>query len=98
MIFAAWLLPWLWRTAPVKQSRWFIFALLIAVLWLEGFMAVVINLSVTFSIWTTVTGERVLAVTLLASQLLTWALAISLGRSLLIYLQRQLHRLGFLRA
>ncbi len=96
LVFALWLLPWLWRAPPADRLRRIISLLLLAVLWLEGTMAVVINLSVTFSLWTAATGERVLAATLVVSQLLGWALAVILGRSLLLYLQRQLQRLGFL--
>jgi hypothetical protein len=96
LIFALWLLPWLWRAPPAGRLRRIISLLLLAVLWLEGTMAVVINLSVTFSAWTSVTGQRVLEATLVVSQLLGWILAVILGRSLLLYLQRQLQRLGFL--
>lgn len=96
LIFAVWLLPWLWRAAPADRLRRIISVLLWAVLWLEGTMAVVINLSVTFSAWTAATGQRVLEATLVVSQLLGWALAVILGRSLLLYLQRQLQRLGLL--
>ena len=96
LVFALWLLPWLWRAPPTDRLRRIIYLLLLAVLWLEGTMAVVINLSVTFSAWTAATGQRVLLATLVVSQLLGWALAVILGRSLLLYLQRQLQRLGFL--
>ena len=98
LIFALWLLPWLWRAPPADRLRRIIYPLLLAVLWLEGAMAVVINLSVTFSLWTAGMGERVLEATLVVSQLLGWVLAVILGRSLLLYLQRQLQRLGFLPA
>ncbi len=96
LVFALWLLPWLWRAPRADRLRRIISLLLLAVLWLEGTLAVAINLSVTFSLWTASTGERVLAATLVVSQLLGWALAVILGRSLLLYLQRQLQRLGFL--
>jgi hypothetical protein len=96
LVFALWFLPWLWRAPPADRLRRIISRLLLAVLWLEGIMAVAINLSVSFSLWSVFTGERILTATLVVSQLLGWALAVILGRSLLLYGQRQLQRLGFL--
>lgn len=96
LIFAAWFLPWLWRAPAAGKSRAILTALLFTVVWLEGIMAAFINLGVTFSLCSAATGQRALEATLLVSQLATWALAVALGRRLLIYVHRELRRLCLL--
>ena len=94
LVFALWLLPWLWRrTAAGPEQTWrrATLALLLAVLWLEGLAAVVIN--GLGSPAAPLLSLRLLQVALAVSQLLTWALIISLLRSLLIYAGQNLARL-----
>jgi hypothetical protein len=94
LVFALWLLPWLWRrtvAGPEQTWRRATLALLLAVLWLEGLAAVVIN--GLGSPAAPLLSLRLLQVALAVSQLLTWALIISLLRSLLIYAGQNLARL-----
>jgi hypothetical protein len=84
--FAIWLLPWFWREKQSvagehwRRASWW---LLVAVLWLEGVMAVVINLIIMpLSLGV---AQWVLDATLVVSQLLTWGLVILLVRQLVIY-------------
>jgi hypothetical protein len=96
MVFALWLLPWFWR-APLagKEERWrkITLGLMLAVLWLEGGLAVGINVSA--SVLPGATARALLAADLLVSQILTWALVVCLWRALLLYVGRQAARLGF---
>jgi hypothetical protein len=96
LVFALWLLPWLWRaTQAEKEKRWWriTFGLLLAVFWFEGGMAVVINLLGYASVLTPARGMKALEVTLVVSQLLTFALATCLGWHLLLYTIGQVTRL-----
>ena len=97
MVFTLWLLPWLWRVPPAtKEERWrnATFTLLLAVLWLEGSMATVINICFFTSIVLPATANQMLEITLVVSQLLTWALVACLWRALLIHTGRQVTRLA----
>ena len=91
LVFAVWLLPWLWRQgAAPADERWrkLTLALLLAVLWFEGLMAILINMVLTpLSI---TVARRVLDVTLAVQQVLTWGLVLALTRGLLIYTERRL--------
>ena len=92
LVFAAWLFPWLWRDDSTQENRRWRLAtwwLLVGVLWLEGFMAVVINVLVTPL--SRIFAERLLTVTLVTSQLLTWSLVVCLLRWLLSYALRRAH-------
>ncbi len=92
MIFAVWLLPWFWRASPAgaeknwhRAGAW----LLLAVLWLEGVLALVINRVI--SPWSTGVAVRVLDVTLVVAQLLTWGLVACLVRRLVFYCVDRIH-------
>jgi hypothetical protein len=95
LVFSVWLLPWLWRTvSPGQEDLWrrATLGLLLVVLWLEGLLSVVINVLMP-------PGEYLLALqvmkaTLAISQVLTWALVISLLRSVLIYAGPRVIRLA----
>jgi hypothetical protein len=91
LVFALWLLPWLWQRCAdgTTEARWglAIWYLLLAVVWLEGGMAVVLNL--VTGLWSPAVAERMLKVTLAVSQLLTWALVACLLRELLAYVARR---------
>jgi hypothetical protein len=86
LIFAVWLLPWFWRghhsIAKICWAR-IIWWLLLAVLWLEGLLALVINLVI--SGLAPAIAHRMLVATLVASQLLTWGLIVCLLRPLVAY-------------
>jgi hypothetical protein len=89
LIFAIWLLPWLWEepAGPSEaRGRRTIWYLLLAVLWFEGLMATGFNLVARWL------GQPVnvdlLKATLVVQQLLGWALVACLTRLLLIYLSR----------
>ncbi len=91
LVFALWLLPWLWlqRRDP-QDGRWVraTLALLLAVAWFEGAVAVGLNLLVGRQ-WLMI-AEVVLKGTLLVSQLLTWVWVACLLRLLLPMLGRQI--------
>lgn len=96
LVFALWLLPWLWRATLVeKEERWrkTTFGLLLAVLWVEGGLAIVTNVLVFTSALSPAVAHNMLIVIQLVSQLLTWALVACLWRALLVYLIRQVKRL-----
>lgn len=96
LIFTLWLLPWLWRASLSENEafwRKLILGLLIAVLWLEGGLAVVINALFFAAVLPTPAAENLLKMTLLVSQLLTYAIVLCLWRALIIYIVRQLTRL-----
>ena len=89
LIFAVWLLPWLWeRPADAAAARWrrIIWYLLLAVVWFEGLMAIGFNLAARLL------GQPVnvdlLKVTLVIQQIATWAFVACLTRLLLVYLGR----------
>ena len=92
-VFALWLLPWLCRQndGGVVESRWrrAIACLLLAVVWLEGSMAVLLNLII--APWSQSVAVLLLKGTLVITQLLTWALVACLLRFLLIYIGRRGH-------
>jgi hypothetical protein len=98
MVFALWLLPGLWRAAAGPEERWrkLTLGLLLAVLWFEGGMAVLLNIGVFTFILPPATAHQMLEVTLVLGQLFTWALVGCLWRALLIYTGRQLARLAVL--
>lgn len=90
LVFALWLLPWLWRHRRDKQEgRWARVALglLLTVVWFEGVMAVFLNL--WFGPQPPPLALTLLKATLLVSQLLTWAWVACVLRLLLILLGRQ---------
>lgn len=96
IVFALWLLPWLWRAAlDPEEERWrkVTQSLLLAVLWFEGGATLAINLGVFTDILTPTVARRLLEVTIQVGQLFTWALAACLGRALLLYLGRETKRL-----
>ena len=78
------------------EERWrkTTFGLLLAVRWLEGGTVVVIN--VVVSALSRPLAERMLEMALLVSQLLPCAMVLCLWRALLVYLIRQVTRLGCL--
>jgi hypothetical protein len=81
LVFALWLLPWLWRAVlPPDQDRWrkLTMRLLLAVLWLEGLCALGINLA--GSAVTAGASLGLLYVVLTCQQLLNWALVACLLR------------------
>ncbi len=88
LIFAVWLLPWLWRaptTLSLHEARWrrATVALLFAVTWWEGLLAVFIN--VVVSPFAPTLARSVYDVTFVVSQLLTWGLVVCLSRYLVLY-------------
>ncbi|MEO6876816.1 MAG: glycosyltransferase 87 family protein [Opitutaceae bacterium] len=94
LIFALWLLPWLWRTTLDKRSeRWrrVTLGLLLAVLWLDGLLSLAVNTVIppghpTFAL-------RLMQTGLIVSQLLSWAFVICLLRGLVIYAVPRMARL-----
>ncbi len=96
MVFALWLLPWLWRaTLEQGEERWrrATRTLLLAVLWFEGGATLGINLQVFAGTLSPDVAHRMLEVTIQIGQLFTWALVACLWRALLIYLGREMPRL-----
>jgi hypothetical protein len=96
MVFALWLLPWLWRaTLDPHEERWrkATQSLLLAVLWFEGGAALAINLGVFTDLLTPSVAHRMIEWTIQVGQLFTWALVAGLGRALLLYLGRETKRL-----
>lgn len=96
MVFALWLLPWLWRASlEPAEERWrkATQSLLLAVLWFEGGATLAINLSVFTDVLTPSVAHRMIEVTIQVGQLLTWALVACLWRALLLYLGRETKRL-----
>ncbi len=96
MVFALWLLPWLWRASlEPAEERWrkATQSLLLAVLWFEGGATLAINLSVFTGVLTPSVAHRMIEVTIQVGQLLTWALVACLWRALLLYLGRETKRL-----
>jgi len=96
MVFALWLLPWLWRAKLDQgEERWrrATQTLLLAVLWFEGGATLAINLSVFSGTLAPAVAHRLLEVTIQIGQLFTWALVACLWRALLLYLGREAWRL-----
>jgi hypothetical protein len=96
IVFALWLLPWLWRaTLDQGEERWrkATQSLLLAVLWFEGGATLAINLSVFTDLLSPPVARRWLEVTIQVGQLFTWGLVACLGRALLLYLGRETKRL-----
>ncbi|HWA28324.1 MAG TPA: glycosyltransferase 87 family protein [Lacunisphaera sp.] len=95
LIFALWLLPWLGRQAGAggQESRWarITWCLLLAAVWFEGGMAVVLN--VVVGPWSLPTAQAMLKATLFLSQVATWALVACLLRYLFGYAVRRGHAL-----
>lgn len=96
VVFALWLLPWLWRASLDRgEERWrkATQSLLLTVLWFEGGATLAVNLSVFTDILTPPVARRLLEVTIQIGQLFTWALVACLWRALLLYLGRETRRL-----
>lgn len=96
MVFALWLLPWLWRATPGQgEEHWrkATQSLLLAVLWFEGGATLAINLSVFTDLLSPPVARRWLEGTIQIGQLFTWALVACLWRALLLYLGRETKRL-----
>lgn len=90
LVFAIWLLPWLWRhRRDPAVGRWAraTMGLLLAVVWFEGAVAVVLNLLVGPHSLPLATA--LLKGTLTVSQLLTWALVACLLHFLLAYIAQR---------
>ena len=91
LVFAVWLLPWLWKhgRADAVEMRWARAAwfLLLGVVWLEGGMAVALNLLA--GSWSLPAAQGLLKATLVVTQLGTWALVACLLRFLLPYVARR---------
>ena len=90
LVFAVWLLPWLWRRgAGHPDARWAraIAGLLLGVAWTEGVGAAILN-NVT-GLWSNAAALQALKLVLVTAQLLTWALVACLLRFVLIYLWRR---------
>lgn len=86
LIFSAWLLPRLWRDTLVSvEAKWMKATgwLLAGTLWLEGIMAVILNVIVAPDFPST--ARIALSSTLFISQLLSWALMTCLMRFLVQY-------------
>lgn len=97
LLFGLWLLPWLWSPAPAgPDERWrkLTFGLLLATLWFEGGMAVLINASYFAALVPLQPAQTALTVVMLVGQLLAWALVFCLGRALLVYVLREVPRLA----
>lgn len=91
LIFAVWLLPWLWAApAEAAEARWrrVMWWLLLAVLWFEGLMVTGFNLVLHPPV-----NADLFRAALVVQQLLDWALVACLTRFLLVYLGRWLRTL-----
>jgi hypothetical protein len=89
LIFALWLLPWLMRASLVgAEARWrtVTLGLLLATLWLEGGLAILINVSVFAAVLEPATAVTWLKITLVISQGLNYVFVFCLWRLLLRYL------------
>lgn len=90
LVFAVWLLPWLWLNhRDPSEGHWarITLGLLLAVVWFEGAMTVGLNL--VFESRGEALALNLLKGTLVVSQLLTWAWVSCLLRQLLIMLGRE---------
>jgi len=91
LVFAVWLLPWLWSVddnpAEARWRRWTL-GLLLAVVWFEGAMALVLNLVVTP--WSEPVALALLGGVLGISQFLTWAWIACLLRATFVMVGRML--------
>lgn len=91
LVFAIWLLPWLWRPlSDPDEARWgrVTRGLLLAVVWLEGLAAIGLNL--LFGPESQALALGLLKAALTASQVLTWLWMACLLRLLLILCGRRL--------
>jgi hypothetical protein len=94
LIFVVWLLPWLWRPhADPRDTRWarITLALLLAVLWFEGLVAMGLNLMPGTN---PAQAQLLLKAGLTISQALTWAFIACLAHGAAVLLMRSL-RLGW---
>jgi hypothetical protein len=91
LVFSLWLLPWLGQGGGggAEEARWsrVTWSLLLAVIWLEGGVAVVLNLLVAPG--SPSLAQGLLKAALVVSQVGTWALVACLLRFLLIYVARR---------
>lgn len=91
LVFAVWLLPWLWgaddHPADARWRRWTL-GLLLAVVWFEGTMALVLNLVVAPR--SEPVALTLLSGVLLLSQVLTWAWMACLLRGTFVLIGRRL--------
>jgi hypothetical protein len=97
LIFAWWLLPWLLRAILTgTENRWrqATLGLLLATLWLEGGLAILINTAVFAAILPTPHAVVLLKITLVAGQLLNFVFVLCLWRTVLRYLIGQGLRLA----
>jgi hypothetical protein len=89
LIFALWLLPWLLRANLADgEARWrkVTLGLLLATLWLEGGLAILINVSVFAAVLEPPIAVTLLKITLVISQGLNYVFVLCLWRFLLRYL------------
>jgi len=96
MVFALWMLPWLWRTRLAGgEDRWrkAILALLLGVMWFEGGVAILLNLLVFASAIPLDVAHNLLKTDLVLSQILSYALVLCLIRSLVLYAAMHARRL-----
>jgi hypothetical protein len=96
MVFALWMMPWLWRAGLTgREEHWrkSILVLLLGVMWLEGGVAILINVLVFAAAIPLGAAHQLLKADLILSQLLTYALVVCLLRALLLYAGRQVPRL-----
>jgi hypothetical protein len=97
LIFAVWMLPWLWRmaTSPGPERSWARWALglLMGVACLDGWGAVGINVGLTR--WAMPAALPALTVVLTVTQLLSWGLVVCLLRLLPVVAAPRLFRLLF---
>jgi hypothetical protein len=90
LVFAVWLLPWLWqRHDDPTERRWchVTWSLLLAIVWCEG--AAALGLNLVFGTQSLPLAMGLLKVALTVSQLLTWAWVACLLRLLLIMFGRR---------
>jgi hypothetical protein len=90
LVFVVWLLPWLWQQhTDGTEARWarVTWALLLAVVWLEGMVAVGLNLGFARN---SEMALSLLKAGLTVAQLVTWAWIACLVRCVLVLLARSL--------
>jgi hypothetical protein len=93
LIFAVWLLPWLWREDAVgPERRWerLTCGLLFGVAWGEGLVAIVLNLLFGMAWVSESAGLGILKAALVVTQLATWLLVACLLRFVVWYVVRRL--------
>jgi hypothetical protein len=97
LLFSLWLLPWFWHVRPNGAEgfwRRLTLALLLALLFWEGSMAVILNSAFFLGTLSAPKAQLLLEAVLFINQLLAWSVAVCLSRRLLQYTLWHASRLG----